>query len=258
MTPDLHPDDRAHVEAVAAELRGHRRRLELTAVEVAARIGTGRNAVRAAEVEPNRRTGTLQQYAYALGMRLVFHLDGLPDIVDPTAQTLARSARQAKDWRRSHSFERAALGARLGAIRRHLKLTQTELAGKLGRDPGFISHLEQGTADDPLLGNYQQAARTLGGMLRMRIVPDGSTDETRLLALLDELGDHSLVAAVRYRAATPIGTVKGLSLLDAQLAVAEHGGHVEQAELWLLPTRHKVLGPWLPYAENTPVSPAAN
>lgn len=258
MIPVLHPDDRAHVEQIAAELRGHRRRLELTAVEVAARVGTGRNAVRAAEVEPNRRAGTLQQYAHALGMRIVFHLDGLPDIADPTAQTLARSARQAKDWRRSHSFERAALGARLGAVRRHLRVTQADMAAQLGRDPGFISHLEQNTADDPLLGNYQQAARALGGMLRMRVILDGSTDETRLRALLDEVADHCLVAAVRYRACTPHGTVKGLSLHDAQSAVAEHGGTVEHAEIWLLPTGHEVLGPWQPYTETTPVSPATN
>lgn len=252
MTGDMHPDDRAHVEAVVAEIHGHRRRLNLTVADCAERVGLNRNSIRAAETETNRRTGTLQQYAYAVDMRLVFHLDGLPHVEDPAAATLTRTARQASDWRRRHSFERAALGAQLGAVRRHLGLTQKDMLAAAERGGSFISDLEQHSADDPVLSSYQRYARALGGMLRMRVLPGGATDETRLRALLEELGDHAVIADVRYRAVTPHGAVKGLSLQSAQLAVAEHGGTVEHAEIWLLPTRHEVLGPWLPYAEVQP------
>jgi DNA-binding XRE family transcriptional regulator len=249
VTDDLHPDDRAHIEAVVAEIHGHRRRLNLTVADCAERVGLNRNSIRAAESEANRRTGTVQQYAYAVGMRIVFVLDGLPHVDDPHAATLERTARQATDWRRRHGFERAALGAQLGAVRRHLGRTQKEMLVATGRGGSFISDLEQHTADDVLLASYQRYTRALGGMLHLRVLPGGSTDEVRLRALLDELGEHALVAAVRYRAVTPHGAVKGVSLRDAQLAVAEHGGQVEHAEVWLLPTKHEVLGPWLPYEE---------
>ncbi|GGM53647.1 hypothetical protein GCM10007977_064040 [Dactylosporangium sucinum] len=83
----------------------------------------------------------------------------------------------------------------------------------------------------------------------MRLVQDGVADEVRLRALLDELAEHAAVAAIRYRAVTPIGTIKGIALHDALGAVAEHGGRVDQAEVWALPTGHEVLGPWLPYRD---------
>lgn len=256
MIPTLHPDDRAHVDAVVAELRGHRRRLELTCVQVAEKLGRGRGAIRTAEVETNRRTGTLQAYAYGLDVRLVFDVPGCPDVFDPQVAALERMAKQARDWRRRHSFERAALGAQLAAVRRRVGMSQADVAAKLGRDQGFLSNLEQHNADDPLLGNYQQVARVLGGQLRMRLVPAGVCDEVRLRALLDELGEHAVVAAVRYRAVTPYGQLKGISLSEAQTAVAEHGGQVEHAEAWLLPTRHEVLGPWLPFEERGSRGPA--
>lgn len=250
MIPVLHPDDRAYVEQVVAELKGHRRRVDLTCVQLAEKLGRGRNAIRCAEVEPNRRTGTLQAYAYGLGLRLVFDLPGCPDVFDPQAAALERMAKQAKDWRRRHSFERAALAAQLAAVRKHANRSQADVCEQIGRDHSFLSNLEQHAADDPLLGSYQQVARALGGQLRMRLVPAGVTDEVRLRALLDELADHSVLAAVRYRAVTPYGTVKGLSEHDALAAVAEHGGTVEHAEVWLLPTRHEVLGPWLSLSPN--------
>ncbi len=251
MTPTLHPDDRAQVEQVVDELRGHRRLNNLTAVAVSAKLGRRPETIRAVEAERNRRTGTLQAYAWAVGLRLTFTLDGLPDVTDPRAATLDRAARQAKDRVRRHSFERAALGARIGATRIHLGFTQQEILDRAGRQHSFLSNLEQHAADDPLLATYQVAVRALGGMLRLRLLPDGATDETRLRALLDELADHAQVAAVRYRAVTPVGTVKGITLHDAQLAVAEHGGTVEHSELWMLPGRYEVLGPWLPYVDST-------
>jgi hypothetical protein len=74
-----------------------------------------------------------------------------------------------------------------------------------------------------------------------------------VLDLLAELCQHA-IAFPRYRAVLPAGTVKGIPLDAALAAVAEHGGHVEHAEVWLLPTRHEVLGPWLPYAETNPTN----
>lgn len=70
-----------------------------------------------------------------------------------------------------------------------------------------------------------------------------------VLDLLAELRRHAQVFP-RYRASLPHGSVKGISLTDALAAVAEHGGSVERSEVWLLPTGHEVLGPWLPYLES--------
>lgn len=247
MTGVLHPDDRAHVEQVVAELRALRRASGDHMDVIGARIGRDGEAIRLAENGPNRRAGTLQALAYAMGRRLTFHLDGLPAVDDPAVATLTLSARQARDFRRRHAFERAALGAQLAAVRRHLGFTQQQMLHAAGRGGSFISDLEQGKAGDSVLASYQRYARALGGMLRLRLAVDGVTDEVRLRALLDELSEHASVTAVRCRAVTPAGAVEGVSSHDAQLAVAEFGGRVEHQEVWLLPTGHEVLGPWLPH-----------
>ncbi len=69
-----------------------------------------------------------------------------------------------------------------------------------------------------------------------------------VLDLLAELRRHAQVFP-RYRANLPAGAVKGVALANALAAVAEHGGSVEQSEVWLLPHGGEVLTPWQPYTE---------
>lgn len=64
-----------------------------------------------------------------------------------------------------------------------------------------------------------------------------------VLDLLGQLRRHAQVFD-RYRAVMPGGTVKGVALDDALAAVAVHGGHVDRAELWLLPSGVELLTAW--------------
>ncbi len=69
-----------------------------------------------------------------------------------------------------------------------------------------------------------------------------------LEVLLAELRCRALVFD-RYRAAMGHGTVKGIAVTQALAAVETHGGHVDRSEIWLLPSEHEVLGPWVPIRE---------
>jgi transcriptional regulator with XRE-family HTH domain len=253
---------RVSADPAAAEAARHLRRLRerhnLLLEDVAARIGTGFTAVSDFERRGgSRKLGSIQAHAHGIGYRTVFGVEGLPDVDAPAADQLRAVAAKATDWRRGHAYERAALGALLRAHREHQGLTQSDLAGRLGKTKstvGFVENLDQDLTTRTVGGHVEG----LGGKLGIRFVlADDAAVAARVVELMNELAEYAIVAP-RWKVDTAGGPIKGIPRADALRIAEQYGGTVSRSTVYRMPTGHEVLGPWLPYQTETPTAMEGN
>lgn len=249
-----HPDDLTYAADVVARCRNLRRRHGLELADVAAVCESTPGAVSDFECgDGSRKLGSIQQYAYGCGYRVLWDVDGLGDVYSPEVATMLAVAGRRDEWRQRHSYERAALGALLRAHREAQGLTQKQLGERLGGlHKGNVALMEK-LAHDPLLRTVQAHVRALGGTLRVGLVlasPEGAAN--RIAELCAELADYA-VSASRWKVAAPGGPLKGVSEAEAWRIADAHDGPVHRSRAHVLPTGHELLEPWVevPHPEDS-------
>ncbi len=159
-----HPDDIATCRRLCADLRTARERSQLRMRTVAAHIGRGHGCVYRVDAgRDNVRVSVLQRYAAAVGHRIDFHLHLLPGTTAGRAHvdTLGRLAAAAATTDVADTYERAAVQAAIGDLRRHLGLTQAAAGALLGRSEAAVCRQDREDRDT-MLGTYLRTARAYG------------------------------------------------------------------------------------------------
>lgn len=169
-TADLHPDDTAARDRLAEALIGARHAARLSAAAVANRLGVTPNAVNQREACRGWRVSTVQQWARAVDQQLTIGFVGIviPDDGDDLAAVYAASqpvSAVAQD--RLHL--RVTVND-LVRVRRHLGLSQTVLAGRLGVTKPAVGVAES-RPDGWQVGSVQRYARALDGSAVFGLAP---------------------------------------------------------------------------------------
>lgn len=170
---DLHPDDATTRNMIRLLLMSARRDQRLGQRTVAARLGRGQSNVSQLEHRTHWLVATVQQWARAVGWRLVLTPMGLPDLSGDGDQYAAVLAR-IRPTSAVHTDElaRARLRNDLVRARRLLRIRHAAMAEVLGCSARSVGMWETSAADSVSLPAAQRYARALGGAVWVGLEPD--------------------------------------------------------------------------------------
>lgn len=166
--PDLHPDDHTARVQVRDRLVAARHTATLSRPALAARLGVATSTIQSIEEGTDRcRASTLQRYARALNLRMVFHLDDLPDpnlVPDPLADVWQQMLAASPDH--EDEIERRLLRLNLIRCRQAAGISREQQARTLGLARAGLSRFEYTATGDIAVHVAQRYARALGGRVR--------------------------------------------------------------------------------------------
>lgn len=152
--PDLHPDDLAQRECLRDLLVDTRHARAMTQANLADRLGKGKSTVANMELDLHWRISTVQRWARGLGLRLLL----TPAILSNDVYLLPPADPDA-----AMAFDRQAAIESLAEARRAARMTQQQLADRLGVTEAAVYSIEK--ERDVLLLTAQRYCRGLGSFL---------------------------------------------------------------------------------------------
>jgi DNA-binding XRE family transcriptional regulator len=167
--PDLHPDDRANRDHIAAELRAVREAAGMTMSDLGALLGCTKANVSAMENSREWRFMILAGWGRAVDRRVILTITGrpIPDDGDPLASIYANqhpTDRQSVD----RLMLRSTLNDLLRVRRQHM--SADEVAARLGCGPTAVYWREDNPDGASLLA-VQRYARAVGCQVTASLIP---------------------------------------------------------------------------------------
>jgi transcriptional regulator with XRE-family HTH domain len=162
-----HPDDEATIQTLADDLRRRRLSAHVSLVEMSHRMGT--SPPRLCELErwphPNVFVSTLHRAAVGLGTDLAFRFDGLPEVEDRCATSMAAMFAQTGN----PTYLGSHLMARVRAERIRQGLSLARLGALIGAGESAVHRMEN-PVGELKTATPMRLWRALGGVLGMSLV----------------------------------------------------------------------------------------